>query len=111
MLAVAAVCLLGSACADLGDTSGPRATALAAQRGRALRERDLARRWAGRTRDELEREWGEPAFKLNVPGERQPASYVMVFVDRDRQGGCIDAFVVLQNESTEDERIWTYICR
>jgi hypothetical protein len=109
---LAALCAFGGGCADLGDAAvGARASAQVAQRGRALRERDLGRRWAGRTREELQREWGEPAFMLNVPGDRRPSSYVMVFVDRDARGGCIDAFVVLDGDGADDGRIWTYICR
>lgn len=72
------------------------------------RERAMQQTWVGRTRAELVRTFGNPAIVLEVPGNRLPESIILVFTGRDPAGGCIDAFVVLQNRS---EDIWNYFCR
>lgn len=73
-----------------------------------VREQRLARDWTGRSRQELIDAWGTPRWVLRLPYQREPASLILVFVDQDPSGGCIDAFVVLQDDA---ETIWNYFCR
>lgn len=104
--------LLLPGCADLAppqDSASvpllPRGAAL----GEAFRERVLTQAWTGRTRTELEREWGPPWQVLRVPeSEEPPPTLVLVFRSDDRRGRCVDVFVVLTDER---QTILYYVCR
>ena len=109
-LAVAAsfVALLGG-CAELVAAASAPRSSTATDGSRAIREAALSRTWAGKPRDELVRVWGQPRLVMHSPGFNEHRdALILVFFDRDLEGGCIDAFVVWQDD---DETIATYFCR
>ena len=74
-----------------------------------MRERLLTQAWAGKSRAELEREWGPPWQVLSVPGcEQPPPTIVLVFQPGDPLVRCVDAFVVATDEK---QTIVSYVCR
>jgi hypothetical protein len=104
-------CLSGvlalAGCATPPDEATQARIAVSASRD--MREVSMQRAWIGRTHDDLVRAFGAPSFMLEVPGGRLPESYIVVFIGSDRGlGRCIDAFVVLKDETAT---IWNYFCR
>ena len=75
-----------------------------------IREQQLIREWAGRPRTALLQAWGTPTIVLKSPGFNEHRdALIYVFADRDRVGGCIDAFVVWGVDS--GDTVSTYYCR
>lgn len=109
---VSTIALLLPGCADLAPPQDchsapvpPRNAAL----GEAQRERVLTQAWSGKTRADLEREWGPPWQVLRVPGcEQPPSTVVLVFKSDDPRVRCVDAFVV---QTDEKQTILSYVCR
>lgn len=95
-------------CVNLAEIAIDRAGIARPTAGAGLREFQLGQRWSGRTRDDLEREWGRPSFVLNIPGFPEPKAIVVVFIGKQDSAGCIDAFVVQLDSA---QTISGYVCR
>ncbi len=105
-----ALAMVAGGCAQFRWPAGERQVVPAGTEGsRAVRERLLSRTWTGHTRSELVRVWGEPRLVMYSPGFNEHRdALILVFFDRDPEGGCIDAFVVWRDA---DETVSTYFCR
>ncbi len=96
------------ACVNLADIAADRTGRTRLGGGGGMRESQLGQIWSGRTREDLEREWGRPSFVLNLPGFPEPTAIVVVFVGKQDNAGCIDAFVVQLDDA---RTISSYVCR
>lgn len=97
-----------SGCTNLGETAVDRLGLARSVGGGTLREHQLGLAWTGRTRGDLEREWGAPSFVLDVPGFPDRTAIVVVFIGKQDAAGCIDAFVVQLDHARTIEG---YVCR
>lgn len=75
---------------------------------RLERETRMTQTWVGRTRADLESVWGAPTMVTTPPGPILPPQSILVYMDRDKVGGCIDTFAVLRDEPGT---VVSYFCR
>lgn len=103
-----AACASGAKCPEARETGWNDDSV---QESKRQRELMLQSNWRGKTYKDLLETFGEPVSELNIPGDRSPETFAVVYVAGEKASNCIDTFTVVKVEDSREWVVNDYFCR